>query len=260
MNKSQIFVITGALLLFLLLYLGFDTTPPKLKSLEKSRNLNIESTSVSNLIKDATPKLNKEQKSIVDAINLDLENSGKDSIKRMEILKSLSGTWYDLGYPSIAGTYAEEIANMQKSEDAWSVTGTTYALCVKNETDQKIKNFCSKRAIKAFESAISLAPQKIEPRINLAICFVDNPDQNNPMQGILMLRELNTKYPENVAVLNQLGKLALQTNQIDKALARLEAAISLEPDNMNTICLLASAYSDAGNEAKANEYKKKCVN
>ena len=45
-----------------------------------------------------------------------------------------------------------------------------------------------------------------------------------------------------------------------QALERLEAAIKLEPENKNTICLLATAYKNAGNEAKANEYQNKCVN
>lgn len=260
MNKSQVLVLVAAGILFLILFLGFDTIPPKQKSLEKSRSSNIEATSVTNLIKEVTPKLNKEQKSILDAINLDLEKTGSDTIKRIEILKSLSGTWYDFGYPAIAGTFAEDIAVFQKSEEAWSMAGTTYAICVKNAEDSKTKEFCSKRAIKTFENAISLAPDNVEHRINLAICYVDNPAKDNPMQGILMLRELNTKYPDNVPVLNQLGKLALQTNQTEKALERLEAAIALEPKNMNTICLLAKAYRNAGNEAKAAEYNKKCVN
>lgn len=261
MNKSQIIVLIGATVLFFILYFGFGIIPPKQKSLEKSRTLNIEATSISNLIKDATPKLDKDKQSLIDAMNLDLQNSGTDTMKRVVVLRSLSGMWYDFGFPSIAGNYAEEIASIQKSEDAWSITGTTYALCVKQSTeDAKVKEFCSKRAVKAFEKAISLAPNNIEHRINLAICFVDNADKDNPMQGILMLRDLNSKYPENVAVLNQLGKLALQTNQIEKALERLESAIKLEPNNNITICLLATAYSNAGNQAKADEFKNKCVN
>ena len=260
MQKQQYIAVASALVLFLLLYFGFDTIPPKQKSLEKSRALNIETTSVTNLIKEASVKLDKSQSSIIEAINLDLQKSATDTIKRVNVLKSLSGTWYDFGYPAIAGSYAEEIATIIKDEASWSMAGTTYAICVKNSQDEKVKSFCSKRAVKAFESAISLAPEKIEPRINLAICYVDNPSQDNPMQGILMLRELNTKYPQSVPVLNQLGKLALQTNQIEKALERLEAAIALEPENKNTICLLATAYKNAGDQAKSNEYQKKCVN
>nr|HRO74505.1 bacterial transcriptional activator domain-containing protein [Saprospiraceae bacterium] len=71
---------------------------------------------------------------------------------------------------------------------------------------------------------------------------------------------LNKQHPKNVTVLNQLGRLALQTKQYDKALERLEAAIQLEPDNKNTNCLLATVYQETGNQAKADEYNKKCVN
>ncbi len=260
MTKSQIASIGGAIVLFLVLYLGFDTIPPKQKVLEKSRQLNLESTSVTNLIQEAQTKLTPEQKSILEAINLDLTKAENDSVKLVQILKSLSGTWYEMGFSAIAGNYAEDIASIEKSEESWSMAGTTYALCVKSTEETKVKEFCSKRAIKAFESAISIDPENVETRINLAICYVDNPVQDNPMKGILMLRELNTKFPDNVSVLNQLGKLALQTNQTDKALERLEAALRLEPKNQNTICLLATAYQNVGNETKAAEFKKKCIN
>ncbi len=260
MNRNQILLLVGGLLLFLILYFGFDIIPQKTKDLEKSRSLNIESTGINNLLKDAMATLDAQQKSIIEAINLDVEKSSKDTTALIERIKSLSGTWYEFGFPAISGSYAEDIANMLKTDESWSIAGTTYAICVKNSEDPKVKDFCSKRAIKAFEKAISIAPENIEYRINLAICYVDNPVQDNPMQGILMLRELNTNNPENVSVLNQLGKLAIQTNQNERALERLETAIGLEPENQTTICLLATAYKNIGNASKADEYSNKCVN
>lgn len=260
MNKQQYIAVGAAVVLFLVLFLGFDTIPAKQKNLEKSRSLSLETTSVANLLKEAMPKLDKANASMVEVMNMELEKAGLDTLKKIAALKSLSGIWYEIGYPSIAGSYAENIAELTKTESAWSIAGTTYAICVKNSKDEKTKDFCSKRAVKSFENAISLAPNAIEPRINLAICYVDNPDKENPMQGILMLRDLNTQYPDNVSVLNQLGKLALQTNQTNKALERLEQAIKLDPINKNTICLLADAYQQAGNLTKADEYHKKCVN
>ena len=184
MSKYQIFTVAGALLLFMILYFGFDTIPQKQKSLEKSRMLNVESTGISNLIKDAYTKMDEEQKSIIEAMNLDIEKSRLDTLKKIQVLKSLSGTWYEMGFPSIAGSYAEDIALIEKTEGAWSMAGTTYAICVKNTEDIKIKDYCSKRAIKAFESAISINPESIEHRVNHAICYVDHPNQDNPMQGI----------------------------------------------------------------------------
>lgn len=257
MNKKQIIIITGGLLLFAFLYFGFDKVPPKQKALEKSGSLNVESTGLTNLLKDALPRLDNQSKSIIEAMNLDLNANVTDTLKKIEILKSLSGTWYELGYPEISGIYAEDISEMDKTAQSWSITGTTFALCVKNNDKEKVRDFCSKRAIKAFENAISIQPDVVDHRINLAICYVDNPLEDNPMQGILMLRDLSEKYPENVSVLNQLARLALQTNQIDRAIQRLETALDIEPDNNNTICLLARAYRSAGNE-KAQEFEEKC--
>jgi tetratricopeptide (TPR) repeat protein len=258
MGRNQWILISGALLLLGTLYFGFDIIPPKQKEIEKSRLNNLESTSVSNLIKAAEAKLNNTQKSVIDALNLDIQNNAKDTAKVIEYTKRLSGAWYEMGHHSIAGSYAEDVAKIEKSENAWSIAGTTYALCVKQAIDDKEKEFCSKRSIKAIETAISINPENVENRINLAICYVDLPSKDNPMQGILMLRELNTKYPENVSVLNQLGKLALQTNQVDKALERLENAIKIEPKNKSTICLLADAYTQKGNAQKAKMYSDQC--
>ena len=72
MSKAQIITVSGAIVLFLTLYFCFDTIPNKQKNLEKSRMMNIESTGISNLIKDAYTKIDAEQKSIIDAMNLDL--------------------------------------------------------------------------------------------------------------------------------------------------------------------------------------------
>ena len=101
MTKSQIITITASLILFLVLYLGFETIPPDMKNLEKSRLLNVESTSVTNLINDAQTKLTPQQTTVIEAINLDLNKVADDTSKRVTILKSLSGTWYEMGFPAM---------------------------------------------------------------------------------------------------------------------------------------------------------------
>jgi tetratricopeptide (TPR) repeat protein len=258
MSGKQIAVIGGAVLLFVILLTLFDKIPPVQKALEKSRSLNVESTGLQNLLNEAMPTLDAEQKSVIDAINLDLQKADSDSAKA-EILKVLSGTWYRYGFRAISGVYAEDIANIYKTEDAWSVAGTTYSLCVQSAPNEKTKSFCSKRAVRAFENAISLEPDKIAPKINLALCYVDNPDPENPMKGILMLRELDEKYPDNIQILSQLARLALKTNQTDKAKERIDRVLAIAPDYAQVYCLAADIYTASGDAAKAEEYSKKCI-
>jgi uncharacterized protein HemY len=59
-------------------------------------------------------------------------------------------------------------------------------------------------------------------------------------------------------VYNALGRLAIKTNQWQRAIERLEKSWSLDKKNPNTPCLLAKAYEGAGNIAKATEFATLC--
>lgn len=258
MNKIQWLVLALSATLVILLYFVFDIVPPKTLDLEKSRSQQIESTGIDNLERNALQALGEEQKSVIEAMQLDFSKAA-DSTRKMVVLRSLSGTWYEYGQPAIAGYYAEKVAEMEKGADAWSIAGTTYALCYKQTEDEKTKSFCWKRAVKAFEAAISIDPNNVDSRINLAICYTDVPQPDNPMQGVLMLRALNEQFPGNVQVLNQLARLALQTGQLDKALERLSESLKVDADNSQTACLMAEVLEKKGDATKAEEFRKKCV-
>ena len=121
-----------------------------------------------------------------------------------------------------------------------------------------MKKYCAQNAVGSFERAISLNPDEPAHRLNLALVYTDLPPSDNPMRGILMLRDLNREYPEYVPVLNALGRLALQTGQIDRAVERLEQALNNEPENPDTHCLLAQAYQASGETDKASRFAERC--
>mgnify|MGYP003401398438 CR=1 FL=1 len=61
MNKNQYIAIGAAVVLFLVLFFGFDTVPAKQKDLEKSRSLSFETTSIANLMNETkNPELDQE--------------------------------------------------------------------------------------------------------------------------------------------------------------------------------------------------------
>lgn len=246
------------LVLFSILYFGFDTKPKEQKALEKSRAAKLEATGIQNILNSAKAALSKEQMTMLDALNHDALGAETDSAK-VAAFKSLSSGWYEAGYPIISGHYAEEVAKIDDDVDAWSMAGTTYIIGMRGAQEQDERSFARSRALKALWNVLDRDPENVSAQINMALVYVEAPDEN-PMQGILMLRELNEKYPDKVNVLNQLGRLAIQTNQSEKALQRLTTALKLEPANKNTICLLAMAYQQAGDKAKAAEFKEKCEN
>jgi tetratricopeptide (TPR) repeat protein len=257
MNKSHYLTIGVFSVLFLVLYFGFDTKPHDILLAEKSRANLIETTNIQNLLTIGREELRADQMGIIDAMNMRLELAQTDSA-RVEEYKNLSSSWYQNEFYGIAGYYAEEIAKINNDELSWSIAGTTYATGIKESSDQKEKDFCVQRARKALENAISINPSNLNHKINLAVTFAEQPLQDNPMKGILMLIDLNKQNPENVSVLFQLARLGLQTGQYAKAVERIETALAVDPLNQRIICLAVEAYEKNGSIEKAELYRQQC--
>lgn len=257
MTKLQWGVVGGAVVVFLALYFGFDTKPPGQKKIEQSRALVTESTDINTLIREAKTGLPTEKSGAILNFETMLESAEADSLK-INALQQLAGAWYRFERPDISGYYAEELANLAATEESWSIAGTTYTICTQRMNDQKVKDFCSGRAIRAFENAISINPSNVQHQVNLALCYAENPPADNPMKGVLMLRDLNEKNPDNPLILKSLGRLAIKTSQFDRAKERLEKALTLQPNDPDIICLLAQTYSGLKDAAKAVEFQAKC--
>jgi len=257
MTKLQWAVIAAAAALFFLLYFGCDRQPPDMAALEETRSLSVESTTPEVLLEEAKSELQPVELSTLAPLEQRAQEAESDTA-RMGAYRQLSSEWYQLGQPAIAGYYAQRVAELADTEESWSIAGTTYSICIQRSEREKVREFCTGRAIRAFESAIAINPENTAHRVNLALAYTSNPPPDNPMKGVLMLRELNQEQPDNVLVLNALGRLAIRTGQYDKAVERLESARSVEPDNRNTNCLLAQAYKGKGESTQAKAFAEKC--
>ncbi len=257
MSKLQLSIVSGAILLLVVLLFGFNTKPGKQTAINKSRALAAESTDINILLTEAREKLSANEATTVLLQEQSLSEATSDSV-RIGKMEQLSKKWFDLGHPEIAGYYAEGIADITQTEQAWAISGTTYAIGVQRASSEKIRTYCSGRAVKAFQNAISINPDEMAHKVNLALCYTDNPPKDNPMKGILMLVDMNKKNPDDVMVLTQLGRLAIKTGQFEKAVQRLERASTIESSNAKLFCLLADAYKGLKNEAKVTENQQKC--
>lgn len=257
MGKAQIWAVAVSLILFAGLYWGLDTKPVRHRVVERSRAIQGEGISFESLLEKAQAQLSREQTSELSSLEQKLQAADNQS-EKIALMKQLSGLWYRFGQLSIAGVLAERVAEVENSDSSWSVAGATFFNGLTQAQDAAERQYCADHAVRAFESAASLAPEKPEHRVNLALVWAENPPPNNPMQAVTMLRELESKYPESSAVYNALGRLAIKTGQWQRAIERLEKALSLEPTNPNTPCLLAQAYQGAGNQEKSTEFAKRC--
>ncbi len=256
--KSRIWLLyAGCALLALIIYFGTDVKSSDQKDLEKSRSLVQQSKSSQVLIREAYHQLSQGQKNQIDELKVLIEKETDES-NRLMLLEQLAGLWYSYGRYDVSGHYAEEIANKRNTPEAWSIAGTTYTLGIKNASDDQIKAFCAERARGSFDQAKLLKPENPEVDLNKAMTYVYLPEETNPMAGIQMLLRVKDQYPDYAPVYRQLGTLAIQTGQYEKALERLRQALNLELEDKKTSCLLVQAFDALGQIDSARFYADQC--
>ena len=258
MRPSKILTFLFFLSLLGLLMFGFRTKPKTVLANEVERSLNLQSTDVSILKSEAIDELSSSSRTQIQILEAQIASATEDSSK-ISLLKDIASVWYNEGQIGIAGSYAEEVANISKTASAWAIAGTTYGIGIKNAKSDKERKYCIAKSLNALENAISLNPTEVSYQLNRGIILAENPPAQNPMKGVLMLLDLNKKYPKNVPVINNIAKFALQTGQLDKAEQRLLTADSLKPNDKTTNCLFAQLYDAKGDKSKADEYRAKCA-
>ena len=259
LSKNQIIAVSSAVLLTFVLYFGFGEVPKaEPPAATKTKEDKTYETVLLASKEEATAKLTPEQKNTLHTLESVLSSTKNDSTK-VESLKQLASFWYQSGKPEVSGYYADMVSDILKDKEAYQITGTTYRIALsEGGLDEKVRDVCSRRAIRAFENAIRLDSTNVNYQMQLAMVYVDKPLEDNPMKGILMLRELNTKHPENADVNIQLGRLAIKTGQFEKAVERLKKAVELSPGTVSIYCLLADAYTGLGDKTNAGLAEKKC--
>lgn len=257
MKQQQILFCMGAVLLFSVLYFGFDTKNTNQKMQAASNALRGETTDLTTITDQARGALNAEQTAALTPLQAEVEQAKNDT-ERIAALKKLSGWWYRQQQITVAAGVAEELAALENSDSAWSVAGALYFDALRATQDATLRTFCTGRAVKAFENAASLNPAHIAHRVNLALVYAENPPSDNPMKAVMMLRDLEQKHPDEGTVYSALGRLAIKTGQWQRAIDRLEKARALDPKNPSLPCLLATAYQGAGKNDLANKMTELC--
>lgn len=256
MGRSQWIAVAVVSVLLLLTYWGCPVRPPEME--EGFSRGPLKATGLESLIRAARAELAPAEIATLASLETQLKDE-EDPEAKTEIQKELAGEWYRAGQPAISGIYAKEIAEAVNTEDAWAITATTFSICLKKEgLDEKTRQFCASEAEQAYQAAISLDPEDPDNRINLAVSYTDYPPKDNPMKGILLLRELEQQYPENARVYTTLAQLAIRTNQWEKAAERLEKAIELSPDNPDAVCNLARVYETLKRMEEAAALGERC--
>jgi tetratricopeptide (TPR) repeat protein len=105
-----------------------------------------------------------------------------------------------------------------------------------------------------LEKALEINPNNDSAIINLGACYLFGNISDNPMQGILKVKQVVDKNPQNAYGQFILALGGKKSGQYDKAIERLLIVVSLQPSNLEAMVHLAECYELANQKEDAIQW------
>ena len=254
MKKPQFLVILLAVLLGTVLYIFVPRTDPS-KNLAATNTAENQSVSTQSLLEGAKTALNASQKISLLSVDNQLTTS-KTATDSANAYRALAKFWADSAQrvePYLYYTYSAAL--LENSEK--SLTFAAQQLIdnlTTPEAPPALLNWIAGNAKVLLEKALVINPNNDSAKINLGACYLFGNISDNPMQGILKVKEVVDKNPENAYGNLILGLGGKKSGQYPKAIERFTAVLKVQPNNMEAMVNLAECYELTNQKELAIEW------
>lgn len=249
MKKEQLFLLAGATLLFCAIYFFGKTTPSKktqVATVSADTSYNIQK-----VLEASRSQLNADQRSRL----AQLENSvvrGNVREQKAEVYKQIAAFYRDTAHLLLPfAYYTGEAAKLENSEKSLTFAARFFLENARKQNDEGLKKWMASESKQLFEKALVLDPADDSLKIGLGSCYIFGNIADNPMQGIMMIREVAERDPSNMYAQFMLGVGGLMSGQLDRAIDRLSIVASKQPENVEAKLMLAEAYERKGDKQNA---------
>jgi tetratricopeptide (TPR) repeat protein len=257
LKKPQLFAILVGLLLFSTLYFFVPRSNKKetTTSTEVTANQGISSKS---LIDGAKTSLTADQKISLLSIENQL-NTKASTVDSLRIYHALAQFWAKEAHriePYLYYTYSAAL--LENNEKSLTFAAQQLVDNFTNpDAPAALQNWMASNAKVLLEKALVINPINDSAKINLGACYLFGNISDNPMQGILKVKEVVDKNPHN-----DYGQLILalggkKSGQYEKAIERFLIVLNDEPNHIEAMVNLAECYELTSQKALAiNWYTK----
>jgi tetratricopeptide (TPR) repeat protein len=257
LKKPQLIAILVGLLLFSTLYFFVPRSNKKdaATSTEVTANQGISSKS---LIDGAKTSLTADQKISLLSIENQL-NTKASTVDSLRIYHALAQFWAKEAHriePYLYYTYSAAL--LENNEKSLTFAAQQLVDNFTNpDAPAALQNWMASNAKVLLEKALVINPINDSAKINLGACYLFGNISDNPMQGILKVKEVVDKNPHN-----DYGQLILalggkKSGQYEKAIERFLIVLNDEPNHIEAMVNLAECYELTSQKALAiNWYTK----
>lgn len=256
MQKQQIIVITTGLVLLLGLYFWGPTVAPD-KNTAPSNEAADDSFTIMGFRNEVFSQLPDDKKQYLEELEAKIENAGSE-VEKHRAFHLLSAFWRDtIPNPPLHYFYAGRLAELDNTEKSLTFAAHSILGYLPLERNHDRQHWLATRGKELFEKALSINAVNDSTLIGIAGCLMygaSADDAENPMAGILKVREVAERDSTNMFAQYMLGVGGIISKQYDKAAQRFEKVSLAQPDNLEVMFKLAEAYELGNQNEKAAEW------
>ena len=263
MKNNQFLFLLVAIGLIGLIYFFGSTKPPQNTTSKTADHANTEAISATFSFDSLkTVFLNQmNTKNASSITNLEKQLTNSTTALQSGVYDTLVRLWKAADKLNMAAYYFGEKAKLENSEKNLNFAGQLHLDLMHEAPYQGLQIWEAKQAISCFDQSLQSNPNNDTVKMALASCFIQGVGET--MKGVQILLGIVKEHPDHVPANILLGKMAVQSQQFDKAIVRLERLKTIEPKNTEVLYFLAEAYKGKGEKEKAIvlfEQCKKLVN
>ena len=254
MNKTQLSLVTVALLLLVSLFFFGKTHLPNINqpSPTAANDSGHAAQQTNELLTVSRSQLSPARLQYLQNIENQLDKS-LPTEEKLHVLHQLSRFWADSADNYLLyAFYNGEAAKLENSEKSLTFAARLFLyemMSAQEDTDRQ--HWLAENAKDLFDKALIINPKNDSNRIGRGACYIFGQLSDNPMEGILPIREIAEKQPDNMYAQMVLALGGRKSGQYDKAIERLLLIVSKEPDNLEAAFQLAECYELKGDKQQA---------
>lgn len=207
------------------------------------------------ILEKAKGTLNSNKRDSMEAIELQLKKVRGDK-EQAAMLESVGSAWESTGNVLVAGKYYAQAAAITGNKNTLEKAGDLLYSGFPTTSDSSARIFGAQEGVKVFQQLAKMDSGNLEYPIHEAQCYIDGLGQVMP--GVLLLKDVEKKDPDNKEMNLILGRLAILSGQYDKAIQRFEKLVKLDPANAEIYFHLAEAYRAVGKNDEAIKSLEQC--
>jgi len=173
---------------------------------------------------------------------------GTEKEKNAIFADSLANLYETAGKFDSSAWFAEEASKVFNTEKSWIRAGDKYYQAYGFAIDRNKQQQLATKAREFYQKVLDNDPTNLEAKTKMGMTYLSDA---NPMQGIVMLREVLAADPKNELALYNMGMLSIQSGQHEKAVERLQELVKINPNHIQGHLLLGIALMNNGDKEGA---------